>query len=153
MLAPSWQSGKKREGSFSTALPHIAGYPSSGSCKGDWEEICLLPSAGGKPCSHRSGCFMQMDCLLFRPCQRQLGSSPLHRFLVGKPPACRMRQGPGEKWVSNSRETLARLHTHGSTQPDTALCFACLWEATLQTSLTPLIQLSLCTTTNSMRVR
>lgn len=143
--------------SFSAALPQIVGYPSSGSCKGDGEETCLLPSAWGKPRSHHSGRFLQMDSLLCRPCQRQLGSGPLHRFLVGKPPACGMRQGPGGKMgtalIRNTTEPRARLHTHGSVQPDIALCFACLREVTLQTRLTLLIQLSLCIITNSMRAR
>lgn len=86
---PAGRAGGHR---FSAAFSQIAAYSSSGSCKGDREETCLLPSAQGKPPSHDGGRLLQMDPVLRRPCQRQLGSSPLHRFLMGKPPACRMRQ-------------------------------------------------------------
>lgn len=86
---PAGRAGGHR---FSAALSQIAAYPSSGSCKGDREETCLLLSAWGKPPSHDGGRLLQMDPVLCCRCQRQLGSSPLHRFLVGNPPVCRMRQ-------------------------------------------------------------
>lgn len=61
---------------FSTALPQIAGYPGSGSCKGDWEETCLLPSAWGNLAATAVGVFCRWTV-----CRAVLASPSLEAVL------------------------------------------------------------------------
>lgn len=100
MLAPSWQGGRRRGCSFSTALPQVLSYPHSGSSKGGWEEKCLLHLPGGTSQPSQRASFADGPCAeLSNPAVWK------HRFPVGKPPACRMRQGGGDKRVHPQQHT------------------------------------------------
>lgn len=87
MLTPSWQ-GRRRGGCrFSTALPQIAAHPNSGSCKGDWAEMCPLPSA----------CMSQLgEALADGLCAVQSSAQLSHGKAYCVP---KEAEGPGEKWV------------------------------------------------------